>query len=655
MPSPDLLKRLRRAVQSTGLTAEQTNLAGDEYAIVVTNRLAQTTVRYLTHNVDSAAGQMLTEELRSLGNPEEYKLLMEERGFTFFHVVQYLYEYAKAHANVPNPDLFCLGVGRGGAGIEVKPNIEVMSLVRLLVSALPPGDDHLQLGPLVKELGAMMLGQLFPRDLFTIVMAPDGDRALRISFQYTDREMVERHHRPLGLEGDVGSFFLNEVLHIQGAIELGLSVFARDARRTVTMTDLVEDRDEVERRQIATTCQCEWRVSWRPEVKLRRIEDGETVMELARAVYETLGRKDLEFYLERIKSLEMQVRNLTTGGRGDLIGDSEAMRRVYDTIDRVADSDLTVLIRGESGTGKELVARVIHDASPRRDKPFVAVNCAAFSETLLESELFGHEKGAFTGADKLKPGRFELADGGTLMLDEVGDLPMTTQVKLLRALETQAFERVGGTQTIQTDVRIIGATNRDLESLIAKGEFREDFYFRLHVLPLEVPPLREHPDDIPLLAQSFLERAAERSGKDVHGFSRRAMELLVEHRWPGNVRELQHAVERAVVVYSRGTSLTEADVRQSLGIREPAPKVMPLNLRQREVVAAVQAGASTVKEVLGTIAASESGGDGRSQRTLQNDLKHLVELEYLAFYKEGNVRHYELTERGRAAGEAISD
>jgi len=317
------------------------------------------------------------------------------------------------------------------------------------------------------------------------------------------------------------------------------------------------------------------------------------------------------------------------------------MHRLYEMIDRVAESDLAVLVRGESGTGKELVARVLHDLSPRRDKPFVAVNCAAFSETLLESELFGHEKGAFTGADRLKPGRFELAHGGTLLLDEVGDLPLTTQVKLLRALETQAFERVGGTETIQTDVRIIGATNRNLEALIEQGDFREDFFFRLHVLPLEVPPLRNHPEDIPMLAQHFLEAAAERSGKDVRSFSRAAIRQLVDHRWPGNVRELQHAVERAVVVYSSGPTLTDSDIRLSLGLREVEPEVLPMNARQREIVRGVKEGATTVIALLEAV--SSSGRvEGQSRRTLQNDLKKLLELGYLTYEKEGSVRHYRL-------------
>ena len=234
---------------------------------------------------------------------------------------------------------------------------------------------------------------------------------------------------------------------------------------------------------------------------------------------------------------------------GDLLGQSQAMLELKEMLALVAPSEATVLITGESGTGKELVARAIHRNSPRKDNSFVAVNCAALTETLLESELFGHEKGAFTGAHQRKAGRFELADHGTLFLDEIGEMPMITQAKLLRALEERAFERVGGTKTIQVDVRVLAATNRDLETEIAEGRFREDLYYRLNVVQVHVPSLRDRGQaDIEELAEHILRQSAERNHRQVNGISLRAIRALVANPWPGNVRELVNAVERAVIL-----------------------------------------------------------------------------------------------------------
>jgi len=230
-----------------------------------------------------------------------------------------------------------------------------------------------------------------------------------------------------------------------------------------------------------------------------------------------------------------------------MIGASAAMRRVFDLVENAAQSDAPVIIFGESGTGKELVARAIHEAGTRSKKPFVKVNCAALNESLLESELFGHVKGAFTGAIREREGRFEAAHGGNIFMDEIGDLPLATQVKLLRVLEEKVVERVGDNRPIHVDVRIISATNRNLAQLIERGAFREDFFYRINVIPIWMPPLRERREDIPLLAESFFSRARMRSGKPIQAISRTALDALMNYHWPGNVRELRSCFEYAVV------------------------------------------------------------------------------------------------------------
>jgi two-component system response regulator HydG len=248
-------------------------------------------------------------------------------------------------------------------------------------------------------------------------------------------------------------------------------------------------------------------------------------------------------------------------GVDSIVGRSRAMHALFDQIAAVAASDATVLLLGESGTGKELVARAIHRRGARRDGPFVAVNCAAIPEQLLESELFGHEKGAFTGADRRRRGLFAEADGGTLLLDEVGDLSPALQAKLLRALQDRAIRPVGGSEDIQLNLRVIAATHRDLATLVKDGGFREDLYYRLAVLPVRVPSLRERPEDIMLLAVHFLERAARALGKSLQGFDDRATAWLLAHRWPGNVRELENVVERAATL-ATGPVVT----RENLGV-----------------------------------------------------------------------------------------
>ncbi len=232
----------------------------------------------------------------------------------------------------------------------------------------------------------------------------------------------------------------------------------------------------------------------------------------------------------------------------EIIGESPAVRKVRELIERVARTHATVLIQGESGTGKELIANEIHKLSPRSGAPFIRVNCAAISETLIESEFFGHEKGAFTGATARREGRFELADGGTILLDEISEISLPLQAKLLRVLQENQFERVGGNSTLQVDVRVIATTNRKLVKSVEKGEFREDLYYRLNVFPIHNPPLRERKEDIPGLARAFVERAGRKHGVKVRGLSNASMASLLRHDWPGNVRELQNMIERAVIL-----------------------------------------------------------------------------------------------------------
>ncbi|MCG8605465.1 sigma-54 dependent transcriptional regulator [bacterium] len=239
----------------------------------------------------------------------------------------------------------------------------------------------------------------------------------------------------------------------------------------------------------------------------------------------------------------------------NMVGQSGAMQHVYKMVERVAQADATVLIRGESGTGKELVAQAIHNLSPRSPHPFIAVNCGALPENLLESELFGHEKGAFTGADKLKPGRFELADAGTIFLDEIGDITPSTQIKLLRVLQSHQIERLGGTETIEVQARVVTATNRDLESALADNSFREDLYYRINVFPISLPPLRERKEDIPDLVAHFLLKL----GKDEQSIESQALDTLMKYRWPGNVRELENIVERSLIMSTSG-AIQEADL-----------------------------------------------------------------------------------------------
>jgi transcriptional regulator with PAS, ATPase and Fis domain len=259
-----------------------------------------------------------------------------------------------------------------------------------------------------------------------------------------------------------------------------------------------------------------------------------------------------------------------------MVGISAPIQRVYDLINNAADSDAPLVVYGESGTGKELVAKAVHEHGKRRDGPFVKVNCAALNEALLESELFGHVRGAFTGAHQARIGRFEAAAGGSIFLDEIGDLPLTTQVKLLRVLEEKVVERVGDNQPIRVDVRIISATNRNLVDMIREGTFRQDLFYRINVIPVTIPPVRERIDDVPLLAESFFRKLQLKSGKDISGISNRAMQLLMAYSWPGNVRELRSTFEYAFVT-CQGATIEPDDLPPAIQGLPALQQVQPVH------------------------------------------------------------------------------
>jgi PAS domain S-box-containing protein len=291
----------------------------------------------------------------------------------------------------------------------------------------------------------------------------------------------------------------------------------------------------------------------------------------------------------------------------EIVGASPPMQEVFDAIDQVAGTETTVLITGETGTGKELVARALHDRSDRAGQVFVKVNCAALSTDLIESELFGHEKGAFTGATEQREGRFELADGGTILLDEIGELPLETQAKLLRVLQHQTFERVGGSETIEVDTRVLAATNRDLDDMVEAGQFRSDLYYRLNIFPIELPPLRDRREDLPLLAEHFCDMYASRTGKDIEGLSASALSVLKGYDWPGNVRELANIIERAVIltrdrrIRAEHLSITDDETPQGTGGFETLEEVQRRHieraLEQTEGVVGGEDGAAQLLDV----------------------------------------------------------
>ncbi len=295
----------------------------------------------------------------------------------------------------------------------------------------------------------------------------------------------------------------------------------------------------------------------------RLFEDTRKKSSELKEAYERLKSLYEELKRERKKTKTLKKALEERFGLENIVGKNHKMQAIYDLIEDISQSDSTVLIQGESGTGKELIARALHVLSPRKERPFVVANCSAYAQTLLESELFGHEKGAFTGAIRRKKGRFELADGGSIFLDEIGEIPPTTQLVLLRVLQEKKFERVGGEDTIKVDVRVIAATNRNLAQDMMSGRFREDLYYRLNVIPVMVPPLRERKDDIPLLVKHFLEVYSTASSKAIRGFSQEVMKIFLDYDWPGNVRELQNVVEHAVIL-AKGEMITQIDLPHSL-------------------------------------------------------------------------------------------
>ena len=291
-------------------------------------------------------------------------------------------------------------------------------------------------------------------------------------------------------------------------------------------------------------------------------------------------------------------------GRFRLVGESAAIRQVYQVVEKVADTPSTVLITGESGTGKELVARALHDYSSRSGGPFIKINCAAIPKTLMESEMFGYEKGAFTGAVGSKPGRFELAHGGSLFLDEIGEIPIEMQVKLLRVLQESEFERVGGIKTIKVDVRLITATNRDLAAEITVGGFRDDLYYRLNVVPIHLPPLRDRREDIPLLVDHFIARFNDRLKKQITGATPEAIDCLVSHQWPGNIRELENVIERTIL-FCEGPLIRVADLPGELGGTPRQSVAMPA-AEERAPGASTSSGALPAQPAPPVAAASAS-------------------------------------------------
>jgi two-component system response regulator HydG len=291
---------------------------------------------------------------------------------------------------------------------------------------------------------------------------------------------------------------------------------------------------------------------------------------------------------------ELRTRIEKSSGFGGLVGNDSQMQVIYKLIEDVAPTDATVLIQGESGTGKELVARAIHNNSLRKDEPFIVINCSAYPATLLESELFGHEKGAFTGAVRQKSGRFEQADGGTVFLDEIGEISPAAQIKLLRILQSQKFERVGGEKTLTVNTRILAATNKDLQQEVKTGNFREDLFYRLNVIPIQVPPLRDRRNDIPLLARNFLQKFAEEQNKIVQRFSSEAMRLLLNYDWPGNVRELENSIEHATVIV-KGKNVEVSELPP--GVQQAKPRIPTISNGSKRSI--MENEKNLLREVLG--------------------------------------------------------
>lgn len=329
----------------------------------------------------------------------------------------------------------------------------------------------------------------------------------------------------------------------------------------------------------------------------------------------------------RMRALEEENRALRQRveeryGLEGLVGRSPAMLKIYDLIETISQTDTTVLVQGESGTGKELVANAIHLLSPRRKGPFVKVNCAALPETLLEAELFGHERGAFTGAIRQRKGRFEIAGGGTLFLDEIGDISPMVQVKLLRVLQEREFERVGGNETLSADVRLICATQKDLKREVEKGNFREDLYYRLNVVPVRIPPLRERREDIPLLANHFIERFSQKMKKEISGLSEEAESLLLSYSYPGNIRELENMLERAIALI-KGKVIQAQDLPDEVCGEPSSSRLLCEKIRGTKPLA--QALSLFEKEYIQSVLEKTKGKKGQAAEVLGISRKTLWE------------------------------
>ncbi|MEY2396801.1 MAG: formate hydrogenlyase transcriptional activator, partial [Acidobacteriaceae bacterium] len=325
----------------------------------------------------------------------------------------------------------------------------------------------------------------------------------------------------------------------------------------------------------------------------------------------------------RKENIALREEIIKTSMFEEIVGNSAALQQVLVRVAKVAPTDSTVLITGETGTGKELIARAIHKTSKRSDRAFVSVNCAAIPPSLIPSELFGHEKGAFTGATQRRLGRFELAEGGTIFLDEVGELPLETQVALLRVLQEREFERVGGNRSIKANVRVIVATNRDLQACIAAGTFRDDLFYRLNVFPIESPPLRERKEDIPLLVQYFIDRYAREAGKNIRNISKETLDLFQSYTWPGNIRELRNVIERSVIVCeTESFSVDESWLsRQPLRTSQTSQRELRQRVAAEEKEAIEAALTESSGQVFGPSGAAARLGIARS--TLDSKIKTL--------------------------------
>jgi DNA-binding NtrC family response regulator len=334
---------------------------------------------------------------------------------------------------------------------------------------------------------------------------------------------------------------------------------------------------------------------------------------------EVMVRKGLEHRESQLENRLQKSEVKTRYNFGRIVGEDKRFRDLLATLDSASKARATILIRGESGTGKELFAQAIHYNSPRAEKPFIKLNCAALPEGLIESELFGHEKGAFTHAFKQSRGRFELADGGTLLLDEISEIPMGVQAKLLRVLQEMEFERIGSAETIKVDVRIVATSNRNLERMIQQGDFREDLFYRLNVIPLQLPALRERKSDIPMLVEHFLNKYNEENERQIKGFTARAMRMLTSYNWPGNIRELENYIERAVVLCA-GDTITDNDLPSYLSLGELAQQAPVLLEGEMTIAEMEKVAIINTLEKFGGNRTKAAESLGISARTLRNKL-----------------------------------